>query len=92
MKPNEEKLIKDLRQHSNDHTPTLDPHPYFKGKFQPTFFYLDGHADLLLTVRAEQAKVTVHIDMVEVIPFFGPPICRSHHCKVILAQLSYRIQ
>ncbi|MBO0343070.1 hypothetical protein [Flagellimonas profundi] len=52
MKPNEEKLIKDLRQHSNDHTPTLDPHPYFKGKFQPTFFYLDGHADLLLTVRA----------------------------------------
>ncbi len=52
MKPNEEKLIKDLRYHLNDHTPTLVPHPYFKDKFQPTFFYLDGHADLLLTVRA----------------------------------------
>ena len=52
MKPNEEKLIKDLRYHLNDYTPTLVPHPYFKDKFQPTFFYLDGHADLLLTVRA----------------------------------------
>lgn len=52
MKPNEEKLIKDLRFHSNDHTPTLVPHPYFKDKFQPTFFYGDGHTDLLLTVRA----------------------------------------
>jgi len=52
MNPNEEKLIKDLRFHGNDHTPTLVPHPWFKGKFQPTFFYLDGHADLLLTVRA----------------------------------------
>lgn len=52
MNPNEEKLIKDLRDRLNDHTPTLVPHPYFTGKFQPTFFYLDGHADLLLTVRA----------------------------------------
>ena len=52
MNPNEEKLIKDLRFHGNDHTPTLVPHPWFKDKFQPTFFYLDGHADLLLTVRA----------------------------------------
>lgn len=52
MNPNEEKLIKDLRLHSNDHSPTLVPHPLFKGKFQHTFFYLDGHADLLLTVRA----------------------------------------
>ncbi|MBW8244025.1 hypothetical protein K1F50_14550 [Muricauda oceani] len=52
MNPNEEKLIKDLRLHSNDHSPTLVPHPWLKDKFQPTFFYLDGHADLLLTVRA----------------------------------------
>ncbi|NDV15719.1 hypothetical protein GO009_06740 [Muricauda sp. TY007] len=52
MNPNEEKLIKDLRHHLNEHTPTLVPHPYFKDKFQPSFFYLDGHADLLLTVRA----------------------------------------
>lgn len=52
MNPNEENLIKNLRLHSNDHSPTLVPHPYFKGKFQPTFFYVDGHADLLLTVRA----------------------------------------
>nr|WP_288979327.1 hypothetical protein [uncultured Allomuricauda sp.] len=52
MNPNEEKLIKDLRFHGNDHTPTLVTHPWFKDKFQPTFFYLDGHADLLLTVRA----------------------------------------
>ena len=51
MNPNEEKLIKDLRFHGNDHTRTLVPHPWFKDKFQPTFFYLDGHADLLLTVR-----------------------------------------
>ena len=52
MNPNEEKLIKDLRLLANDHSPTLVPHPWFKNKFQPTFFYLDGHADLLLTVRA----------------------------------------
>ncbi|WP_437398309.1 hypothetical protein [Flagellimonas lutimaris] len=52
MSPNEEKLLKNLRHHSNDHSPTLVPHPWFKDKFQPTFFYLDGHADLLLTVRA----------------------------------------
>ena len=52
MNTNEEKLLKDLRFHLNDHTPTLVPHSYFKDKFQPTFFYLDGHADLLLTVRA----------------------------------------
>jgi len=52
MDPNDEKLIKDLRHRSNDHTPTLVPHPCFKGKFRPTFFYVDGHADLLLTVRA----------------------------------------
>ena len=52
MNPNEEKLIKDLRFHLNDHTPTLVPHPWLKDEFQPTFFYLDGHADLLLTVRA----------------------------------------
>ena len=52
MNQNEEKLIKDLRFHGNDHTPTLVPHPWFKEKFQPTFFYVDGHADLLLTVRA----------------------------------------
>lgn len=51
MKPNEEKLIKDLRFHLNEHTPTLVPHLWFKDKFQPTFFYFDGHVDLLLTVR-----------------------------------------
>lgn len=52
MNPNEEKLIKELKHHANDHTPTLVPHPWFKGKYQPTFFYVEGHADLLLTVRA----------------------------------------
>lgn len=52
MNPNEEKLIEKLRLHLNDHTPTLVPHPWFKDKFRPTFFYVDGHADLLLTVRA----------------------------------------
>ncbi|TMU54585.1 hypothetical protein [Flagellimonas algicola] len=52
MNPNEEKLINDLNHHANDHTPTLVPHPFFEGKFQPFFFYVDGHADLLLTVRA----------------------------------------
>lgn len=52
MDLNEEKLLKDLRFHANDHSPTLVPHPWFKDKFQPTFFYLEGHAELLLTVRA----------------------------------------
>ncbi|HUH46365.1 MAG TPA: hypothetical protein VLZ54_04365 [Arenibacter sp.] len=52
MNPNEEKLISALKYHANDHTPTLSPHPYFKDKFQPYLFYVDGHAELLLTVRA----------------------------------------
>lgn len=52
MNRNDEKLIKNLIYHANDHTPTLVPHPYLKDKFQPYFFYVDGYADLLLTVRA----------------------------------------
>lgn len=52
MKPNEEKLIYNLNNHEGDHTPTLIPHVHFKGKFQPSFFYIDDHAELLLSVRA----------------------------------------
>lgn len=52
MKLYEEKLINSLNYHKMDHTPTLIPHVHFKDKYQLSFFYVDGHADLLLTVRA----------------------------------------
>lgn len=66
MNPNEEKLLKDLRFHRSDHTPTLVPHSWFKDKFQPTFFYIDGHADLMLTVRA-----LIYLSMRSINPEFG---------------------
>lgn len=66
MKPNEEKLINTLNHHAGDHTPTLIPHVYFKGKFQPSFFYVDNHADLLLTVRA-----LIYLSMRVTDPEFG---------------------
>ena len=52
MKHPEEKLIEKLNYHKTDHTPILIPHLHFKGKYQPSFFYVDDHTDLLLTVRA----------------------------------------
>lgn len=52
MNPNEEKLIHSLRYHAMDHHPTLKPHSFFKNKFKVSLFYVDNHADLVLTVRA----------------------------------------
>lgn len=66
MKQHEEKLIENLNYHKMDHTPTLIPHVHFKGKYQPTFFYVDGHADLLLTVRA-----LIYLSMRVTDPEFG---------------------
>ncbi|MHB1105401.1 MAG: hypothetical protein ACYCZ2_03475 [Lutibacter sp.] len=66
MKPNEEKLINSLNHRAGDFTPTLIPHVYFKDKFQPTFFYVDDHADLLLTVRA-----LIYLSMRVIDPEFG---------------------
>lgn len=66
MKQHEEKLIENLNYHKMDHTPTLIPHAHFKGKYQPTFFYVDGHADLLLTVRA-----LIYLSMRVTDPEFG---------------------
>lgn len=66
LKSNEEKLLKDLRHHPNDHFPTLVPHPLFKDQYQPTFFYLDGHADLLLAGR-----VLFYLSMRAINPEFG---------------------
>ena len=66
MNPNEEKLINSLKYHASDHTPTLTPHPYFKGKFQSSFFYVDGHAELLQTARA-----LIYLSMRVLDPEFG---------------------
>lgn len=66
MKQPEEKLIEKLNYHKMDHTPTLIPHLYFKGKYQPSFFYVDGHADLLMTVRA-----LIYLSMKAIDPEFG---------------------
>ncbi len=52
MNTNEDKLIQNLKDHAMDHEPTLEPHPFFKDKFQVSYFYVDDHADLLSTVRA----------------------------------------
>jgi len=66
MNPNEEKLINSLKYHASDHTPTLTPHPYFEGKFQSSFFYVDGHAELLQTARA-----LIYLSMRVIDPEFG---------------------
>tara|TARA_R110002020_G_scaffold63170_2_gene168675 strand:+ start:33150 stop:33371 length:222 start_codon:yes stop_codon:yes gene_type:complete len=52
MGKNEEKLIKNLNDRANDHTPILTPHPHFEDRFQVSYFYVRDHADLLLTARA----------------------------------------
>ncbi|MCM4162167.1 MULTISPECIES: hypothetical protein [unclassified Arenibacter] len=51
MNPNEEKLINSLKYQAKDHHPTLKPHPLFNNKYEVSFFYVDNHLDLLLTVR-----------------------------------------
>ena len=52
MNTNEKKLIDSLKYHAKDHNPTITPHPFYKDRFQVTYFYVDDHADLFLTVRA----------------------------------------
>lgn len=66
MNPNEEKLISSLKRQATDHHPTLKSHPFYKGKFQPYFFYVDGHSELLLTVRA-----LIYLSMRTFDPEFG---------------------
>ena len=51
-------LIRSLKFHAKDHYPTLRPHTLFKDKYAVSLFYVDDHADLLLTVRA-----LVHLSM-----------------------------
>ena len=52
MNVNEKKLIDSLKHHAKDYRPTLNPHPIFKDKYQICYFFVEGHDDLLLTVRA----------------------------------------
>lgn len=52
MNPNEEKLINSLKRHAIDHHPTLKPHSFFNDKYEVCLFYVEDHAELLLTVRA----------------------------------------
>ena len=52
MNPNEEKLIDSLKRHAMDHHPTLMPHSFYKDKFEVSLFFMEDHAELLLTVRA----------------------------------------
>lgn len=52
MNPNEEKLIDSLKKDAIDHHPILRPHVFFKKKYQVSLFYVDDHAELLMTVRA----------------------------------------
>lgn len=52
MNPNEERLIYSLKRHAIDHHPTLKPHSFFKDKYEVSLFYVEDHAELLLTVRA----------------------------------------
>lgn len=59
-------LIKNLNFHAKDHYPTLRPHPFFKDKYAVNLFYVDNHADLLLTVRA-----LIHLSMRVLDPEFG---------------------
>ena len=65
MNPNEEKLIQSLKHQAKDHHPTLKPHPLFKNKYEASFFYVDNHIDLLLTVRAMLylAKKVIHPEL-----------------------------
>src|SRR5690606_5005582 len=62
MNPNEEKLINSLKSHARDYLPTLKPHPFFKDKYEVSFFYVDDHVDLLLTARALTYLATKVID------------------------------
>lgn len=59
-------LIKNLKFHAGDHHPTLRPHSFFKGKYAVNLFYVDNHADLLLTVRA-----LIHLSMRVLDPEYG---------------------
>lgn len=52
MNPNEEKLINSLKRHAIDHHPTLKPHSFFNDKYEVCLFYVEDHAELLLTVRS----------------------------------------
>lgn len=52
MNANEERLINALREHACDHTPTLKPHPFYEDKFSVMGFYVEGHEELMLTIRA----------------------------------------
>lgn len=52
MNPNEETLIERLKEQAMDYHPTLKPHSFFKDKFQVSLFYVDDHAELLLSIRS----------------------------------------
>lgn len=52
MNSNEEKLINSLKHDACNHDPILKPHGFFKNKYEVNLFYVDDHADLLMTVRA----------------------------------------
>ncbi len=52
MNKAEKNLIESLKFHARDHHPTLKPHSFFKDKYAVSLFYVDNHADLILSVRA----------------------------------------
>lgn len=52
MNPNEEQLINTLKYHAKDYHPTLKPHSLLTNKFEVSYFYVNDHAELILTVRA----------------------------------------
>jgi len=52
MNENEKRFLEALQLHAHDHDATLKPHPFYKDKFLVTYFYVDGHEELFLTVRA----------------------------------------
>lgn len=51
MNSNEEKLIRALQKQALDYDPTLQPHSFYEDKFAVNNFYVDGHEELMLTVR-----------------------------------------
>ncbi|RNL83921.1 hypothetical protein ED312_14440 [Sinomicrobium pectinilyticum] len=52
MNTYEKKLIESRKHYVKDYHPILQPPSIFKDKFQIRYFYIEGHADLLLTARA----------------------------------------
>ncbi|RNL88512.1 hypothetical protein ED312_08675 [Sinomicrobium pectinilyticum] len=52
MKKSEEELLSKLREGAKTHHPTLVPHPFYKDKFQVSFFYVEDHIELMLHIQA----------------------------------------